>query len=967
MEDLNKYLKKPTGGSSKKNNKKKSKKKASAAGDKRRKGSNTSGKTNPNITNQGNQTTPTKHASKKARKGSTDKIPPEELQLQLDIAKMKQKILDEAVEMAKKQEELEEMKRQRLAMQNKQSNDSEKENVDDSDYNAIRISCPTPKTSAKKINTKNNVTAPFFYTLPDGRVGQLNQLGTGIIFEEDLLDNLVDVPAGRDDEKSAGIRAKRNRKTNLASFGASQAWIPKGCSLIPTAYLTELQEAKRVHTNLVDTFNSSKCTFGPGPLTTMAAHNLHNYGGSDEATEMAIAGAYAALFEHIGLKIDPKKLGKACPSQRTIARYEHNIATDCLIKVMQEIKDDGAKKVGIISDHGHRGKQGHFVVVIIWSGKDENGNDTLKFFCPSIDNAGHSGANAAEAMQKVLDRFLADEEIEAHVLTGDAGGGAAVQNLTKELKKLGIIVKETNCSLHGVQKSLENGSKKTLGDQGMGCRTPFQMLYLFALLMGKIREEGGISHLDTLWAVIVEELQTNESWQKVASEKMKQAWLEFLDKIDSFDENDPDQMDSLIKFLNESPRNIQDPVWTRWQSVSVSVYCGQMSGQMICLLCWHAYRLSHRCRIAIISTKRCVNYIRFNHTHFISLIASFCSTFHFFQIIKTCDIFLDNYVQIYFLAVSCKIKHKSDSYIWKIACALLSLMNERAEPNLEGSESIGNFIDSFTDESAATKRGCDSLTALQPGDSPTFYTMLLFHRAFCEYAFNDNFSFLLRNNSCFGEGTFGQLSQFMAERTYVMYKQMNELKDGGWENVEGDAFKKYKDALKGIPEKSEHSADRSFFNAMPNTFIANYEKSLNEHVLERWRSNELLWYGLGGNEHIAQAIAQWLVDYDDGIPVDDDGEMVNAEVPPYAFSDMNVTLGEQHTVTQGEVVINLKRCMEFLTANADRKVIKEEPFIKEHWVLIEKLAAAENAVRLFDKNDDGKYYFCHIHIYHTHT
>ena len=110
-----------------------------------------------------------------------------------------------------------------------------------------------------------------------------------------------------------------------------------------------------------------------------------------------------------------------------------------------------------------------------------------------------------------------------------------------------------------------------------------------------------------------------------------------------------------------------------------------------------------------------------------------------------------------------------------------------------------------------------------------------------------------------------------------------------------------------------------------------------------------------------------VIDYDDGIPVDDDGEMVNAEVPPYAFSDMNVTLGEQHTVTQGEVVINLKRCMEFLTANADRKVIKEEPFIKEHWVLIEKLAAAENAVRLFDKNDDGKYYFCHIHIYHTHT
>ena len=29
--------------------------------------------------------------------------------------------------------------------------------------------------------------------------------------------------------------------------------------------------------------------------------------------------------------------------------------------------------------------------------------------------------------------------------------------------------------------------------------------------------------------------------------------------------------------------------------------------------------------------------------------------------------------------------------------------------------------------------------AIRPGNPPTFYTMILFHRAFCEYAFNDRF------------------------------------------------------------------------------------------------------------------------------------------------------------------------------------------------------------------------------------
>ena len=68
---------------------------------------------------------------------------------------------------------------------------------------------------------------------------------------------------------------------------------------------------------------------------------------------MVIAGAFEALFHEIGWRCDPDRLGKGCPSRRTIARAELNLTTDCLMKVIQEINDDGAKKVGIITDHGH--------------------------------------------------------------------------------------------------------------------------------------------------------------------------------------------------------------------------------------------------------------------------------------------------------------------------------------------------------------------------------------------------------------------------------------------------------------------------------------------------------------------------------------------------------------------------------------------------------------------------------------
>jgi hypothetical protein len=43
------------------------------------------------------------------------------------------------------------------------------------------------------------------------------------------------------------------------------------------------------------------------------------------------------------------------------------------------MKQDKAEMVGIIMDHGHRGGQDHFVIVVVWSGHNNDCNHTFKF------------------------------------------------------------------------------------------------------------------------------------------------------------------------------------------------------------------------------------------------------------------------------------------------------------------------------------------------------------------------------------------------------------------------------------------------------------------------------------------------------------------------------------------------------------------------------------------------------------
>lgn len=188
-------------------------------------------------------------------------------------------------------------------------------------------------------------------------------------------------------------------------------------------------------------------------------------GGSDEGMEMLIAGVLKALFYDIGFELDSKSLGAGVPSRRTIARQEKKLMVDCLLHAVREMTNDQIKYLFLIVDHGKRNGIEHFVKLVRWGGFDENGNWVIKQLCLDMDMSGHTAKSAADAIQHSLKKLekagldLSLVEVIASGITGDAGGGAAVQHvfpLLIEGKVLSDSATIINCQMHGLNNCLSS-------------------------------------------------------------------------------------------------------------------------------------------------------------------------------------------------------------------------------------------------------------------------------------------------------------------------------------------------------------------------------------------------------------------------------------------------------------------------------------------------------------------------------
>uniref|UniRef100_A0A7S2PCR3 Uncharacterized protein n=1 Tax=Skeletonema marinoi TaxID=267567 RepID=A0A7S2PCR3_9STRA len=485
-----------------------------------------------------------------------------------------------------------------------------------------------------------------------------------------------------------------------------------------------------------------------------------------------------------------------------------------------------------------------------------------------------------------------------------------------------------NCLLHGLNKPMENACVAVFGKQGIGYRTCWQLLYLWSLLRKRAKLDSDVKHLNEMWVEVVKKVRdANSQWRKLAEQCMPQLLKEFLDEIKTLEarieeliaagetEEAMKAKDKLLKMTTEYPKNIRDPVFSRWQTTDA---CARPFLRF--------FVVNYFFCVAIVNSKSSKSYLVKLAKAMLSLMNARTSP----------------------------------------------QIDEDGADDVDGEEEDG------TDEARANElveaqsadNDASSLT-LQPGQTPIVVAQLLFFRSFCDFFQTDNFAFMMKPDPALGKRSFGHLARFILERISVMHFQICQLENGGYKTV--DEFKSYIKSLQGIHKGGVKDVCADYFEKTADLFIKRIRQDFNKHVRQYWLTDDKIHYMLGGDKEHAQQICKWMTHHAEqaGIEFDDD-ELVR----PFPFVNREVTFSSFHDNQRGSITLNLQSSMEYITSGVDPSVVLKNEFVKDedNWQCIQRMADAEQPVDLFDPSTWGdldlkefQYRFaCAVCIHPTH-
>lgn len=248
-------------------------------------------------------------------------------------------------------------------------------------------------------------------------------------------------------------KAKASTRGNILvserTYNSSRVWVPnRYATPVYSNQVGSIGEDVDGSKNLKDQFKKNLCKIQADKHRHMAACNIFGYGCSKEGTVMIEAGIVKALLSQSGLSIGNEKIAQALPSNKTLYRYEAALAADCILKVCHEIKldheEENVIKLCLITDHGHKEDQDHFVKLVCWAGFNEDRNLSIKYHCHDIEESGHSTNEAVKAIKTLSELFIevikemASDNVKVKIahITGNSGGGATSTVSTRPTSKL---------------------------------------------------------------------------------------------------------------------------------------------------------------------------------------------------------------------------------------------------------------------------------------------------------------------------------------------------------------------------------------------------------------------------------------------------------------------------------------------------------------------------------------------------
>ena len=362
----------------------------------------------------------------------------------------------------------------------------------------------------------------------------------------------------------------------MSNCGSVQFWIPVGTSSIPKFELTRLHARAQVAANWNRLFGGLQCKMSPRFQRTLSQHILHNMRGSDEAATMIIAGVIKGLAEELKLPLSSQALSYGCPSRRTLARGDARIAADVLLLIVRDIKREKVQWISIMTDHGKRSGVEHFIKIILFAARDKHGRRIIKRFCLDVDKSSHAALNCAAAIKESLSKLnmagLDLSSISIISITGDSGGGGAVQHIHPPLIDNGVMTKKSkkiNCQFHAHNKGFENACTKTFGKHGIGQCNAFQTAYVYVKMIKTLHETGGNELIDTVHSLVVEKLVSSVEWQEEASVHslpFDEVWNRLMA------EPNDETLEDVTNLSTMHERNIQMPNFGRWMSIFPSMF-----------------------------------------------------------------------------------------------------------------------------------------------------------------------------------------------------------------------------------------------------------------------------------------------------------------------------------------------------------------------------------------------------------
>ena len=661
--------------------------------------------------------------------------------------------------------------------------------------------------------------------------------------------------------------------------------VPNSHEVVQRNHLSRWKKKAEVTDRLVKLFKKGKTVLPPRYLQFLATVSLLNSGGSDKGTVTLFAAMALALIRSIGISeedISNEDIAKGCLCEATLAEYEYRVAARLIMMKVRQINRSGVRVLSMTTDGGHRKKMDHIVKMLHYIFFDDDGKPRLGHFIIDVDTCGKTADKIAAGIKRSMAPILnlLSDNVKIWGLTGDSGGGGAVQTIFPKLVENGVLEAYSRfikCVMHALSKPFEVACTKAFGTQGLGKCTVFQLAFSVITFYRKIIEQGGLELLDRYSEKLYELFEGNEEWIEEGMTMFPQAMETFGEKIDDDDYD-------FLKEYTQSLRNLQLPVMSRWKTMPKALEFLVDNWVPTYFMC-----------VAVTQVEG--------------------SQSALYQI--CCDI-------ISLMTLRPKTGESEAATNTDVEATEEDATGEDAT---EEDATVEDDVDGDTEVDAtapvapsapAAPSSTTNAAVLQQGDTPILLSQALFLVAFSKEFFTPWFDSAMQPDSRFGSDSHGHITQKFVAQTYLMKKELDEMMfDDKWEEM--PVFRAFMTSLDGLPSHGDvKKGGLEFIKKSVGVFFREYLGSFMKHIVEPWTHQKIACYIVGGEPMLSREYIRWLNAYQEGA-LEDESFHWSQEVIELENCK---SYGESHEVCIGD-------CLRYVTQSSNAAEVVEDPFIKE--------------------------------------